>query len=197
MSQSELNIVKLQQMEHFQRVVKRKSIPELLGAGGHFAGIEGFPHYDSPICRIGPKDKFDAIREVIERCQVFGDLEDKDDFIEAVHRRERLQSTGIGHGVAIAHGKIEGIESVRVGLGICHEGIDFTSIDNGAVHLLFVIASNPERQNDYLHTLSWLMRFLKNTTLRRALVCPCLSLLDPESSCTAFVDQFRSHHFLQ
>lgn len=180
-----------------QRIPARELFPLLLGAGGHFAGIEGFPHCDSPICRITPRNKFDAIREVIERCQVFSSLQDMDSFVEAVHDRERLQSTGIGHGVAIAHGKVHGLDSVRVGLGICHEGIEFASVDNKPVHLLFVIASNPDRQNDYLHTLSWLMRFLKNSTLRQALVCPCLSLLDPESSCTAFVQQLRSHHFLQ
>ncbi|WP_245540131.1 PTS sugar transporter subunit IIA [Sediminispirochaeta bajacaliforniensis] len=182
-------------MQQMRRAVTREQIPELLAAGGYFAGIKGFPHFDSPICRITQKDKFEAIREVVERCQVFSEIVNKEGFIDAVCQRERLQSTGIGHGVAIAHGKFEGVGRVSVGLGICHEGICFDAVDNQPVHLLFVIASHPDRQNEYLKTLSWLMRFLKNATLRRALVCPCLSLIDPEGSCRAFVERLRSHHF--
>jgi nitrogen PTS system EIIA component len=182
--------------DDLRRTIRRKEIPFLLGAAGHFAGIEGFPHHDTPVCRIFRKDKFLAIREVIERSSAFNRVGDLSSFTDAVLAREELQSTGIGHGIALAHGKDESISRVSVGLGICHEGLDFDALDRKPVHLLFVIGSHPEMQNEYLRTLSWLMRYLKNESLRQALVCPCVSLVDPEGSCASFVEKIRSYHFL-
>ena len=52
-------------------------------------------------------DKFDAIREIIAGAQTFTEHPalDLHAFAEKVVERERLQSTGFGHGVAVAHGR--------------------------------------------------------------------------------------------
>lgn len=174
---------------------ERTRFTAMLGSSGYFAGVQGFPHCNSPICRICPQNKYDAIRNLIRRSPAFGEIRDIDGFVQTVIQREELQSTGIGHGVAIAHGKFEGVDRVAVGLGICSEGLDFDAVDQQPVHLLFVIASNPERQNEYLRTLSWLMKYLKNETLRQALVCPCLGLIDRAGACKSFVDSLASSLF--
>jgi len=43
--------------------------------------------------------------------------------------RERLQSTGLGHGVAVAHGRAAGVQRVLIALGPSREGIPYTSSD--------------------------------------------------------------------
>lgn len=126
--------------------------------------------YHDVICCIHETEKFAAIREVVYSCPVFSDLADKDHFIDAVVRRERIETTGIGRGVAIAHGKVRDIDRVRVALGISPQGVDFRSPGGDLVHLLFVIGSSPLRQVEYLKTLASIMRFVKHKTVRRELV---------------------------
>ena len=126
--------------------------------------------YHDVICCLQETEKFAAIREVVYNCPVFSGLDDKDHFIDAVVRRERIETTGIGRGVAIAHGKVRDIDRVKVGLGISAKGVDFRSPDGGVVHLLFVIGSSPLRQVEYLKTLASIMRFVKHKHVRNELI---------------------------
>ena len=53
--------------------------------------------------------------------------------------RERLQSTGIGEGVAIPHGALPQLETQYASLLIVPEGIDFAAIDGLAVNIIFAV----------------------------------------------------------
>jgi PTS system nitrogen regulatory IIA component len=119
-------------------------------------------------------DKFGALQELIRRAPVFGEIPDLPAFEQAVLARERLQSTGLGHSVAVAHGRIAGLERVLVALGISAKGIPYDSPDGAPVRLLFVIASPQHVSLDYLQLLSTLVRCLRNQPLRESL----LSTLD-------------------
>ncbi len=123
----------------------------------------------SALCFIKSTDKFDAIKEVIDSCSVFDRLHSRAAFTDAVFKREFLESTGIGHSVAVAHGKLPSITNVTIGLGISREGIPFESVDGKPVYLLFVIGSSPDRQSEYLSSMSTLMRYMRNTSFRRYL----------------------------
>lgn len=124
--------------------------------------VEGFS-----ICHLNGVEKFAAIDEVIDNCKIFNELLDnKERFRRAVHRREIIETTGIGHGVAIAHGKLTCIDKVRVGLGISEEGIDYNSKDGKPVHLLFVISSSPFTQINYLRALASILKSVHDESLR-------------------------------
>jgi PTS system nitrogen regulatory IIA component len=115
-------------------------------------------------------DKEGAIRELVGRAPVFRELPDLDRFADAVIQRERLQTTGFGHGVAVAHGRIPDAGRVLIGLGLSREGIPFDAPDGHPVHLLFVIASPPEMSLDYLQALSCLVRAMRDRGVREALL---------------------------
>jgi PTS system nitrogen regulatory IIA component len=115
-------------------------------------------------------DKESAIRELVSRAPVFGELPDLDRFTEAVIHRERLQTTGFGHGVAVAHGRVSQAGRVLIGLGLSRQGIPFDAPDGEPVHLLFVIASPPEMNLDYLQALSCLVRALREREVRQTLL---------------------------
>jgi nitrogen PTS system EIIA component len=151
------------------------------------------------ICCIGSTQKYYAIREVIRSCPIFGDLSDLESFTDAVIRREQLETTGIGRGVAIAHGKLKTIPRVKVGLGISAKGIDFDAADNLPVHLLFVIGSSPFRQIEYLRALAAIMQFVKMSDIRTELLQHTnLDFSDEHnSSCLRFLDMMASQHFLE
>ncbi|HAF85803.1 MAG TPA: PTS galactitol transporter subunit IIB [Sphaerochaeta sp.] len=148
----------------------------------------------SVICQLQATDKTKALVEVIDSCSIFQTLPDVERFKRGVLRRERIQSTGIGHGVAIAHGKILGIHEVHIALGISGEGIEFGSEDGMPVHLLFVIASSPAIQMEYLRSLSAILRSVHSETMRAHL----LSLKERQSDdhCHKFFSMMESQEFV-
>lgn len=148
----------------------------------------------SVICQIQATDKTKALLEVIDTCSIFQTLPDVQRFKRGVLRRERIQSTGIGHGVAIAHGKIQGIDEVRIALGISSEGVEFGSEDGQPVHLLFVIASSPAIQLEYLRSLSAILRSVRSETMRSHL----LSLKDRQVDdlCHKFFTMMENQDFV-
>ena len=119
-------------------------------------------------CIIEEKEKFAAIGEIIRECAVFDDVPSRACLYDAVRRREEEMSTGVGHGVAIAHGKIPGIMTTRVALGFSHDGIVYDEINAEPVHFLFVIASSPDNQADYLSTVSALLGWMHDEDFRKS-----------------------------
>ena len=85
--------------------------------------------------------------------------------------RERLGSTGIGHGVAIPHGKTPDLDRSMVVFGRSVDGIDFGAIDNEPVHLFFMLAA-PEASHAGLHlqALARISRLVKDAEFRSALM---------------------------
>jgi nitrogen PTS system EIIA component len=122
------------------------------------------------ICDLHGADKYEAIGDLIRRAPVFQALPDRQALVEAVAARERLQSTGLGHGVAVAHGRVPGAAGVLVALGVHRTGIAWDSPDGEPVRLLFVIASPLAVSLEYLQVLSNLVRCLRDSGTRACLM---------------------------
>jgi PTS system nitrogen regulatory IIA component len=118
---------------------------------------------------LSSHDKFDAIRELIHKAPVFAGLGCREKLEEAVVQREKILSTGLGRGVAVAHGTTDTIDDIIIALGISREGIDFDSFDDAPVHLLFVITNPPGRQMEYLVALSTVTRLVRDEVFRNSL----------------------------
>jgi PTS system nitrogen regulatory IIA component len=131
------------------------------------SGPTYFP--DNCVCTLSTTEKKQAIREMIRKLSPFRCVGDLKNFERDVIRREEVQSTGLGHGVAIAHG-ISCDGSIVIGLGISHPGITYDSIDHLPVHLLFMIATPPCREQEYLRVLSALVKLLRKPEFRDALI---------------------------
>ena len=158
-------------------------------------GLAFVAHFDpgSVIWELKSTDKFDAIREVISCARTFSELRGLDlgAFAEKVVERERLQSTGFGRGVAVAHGRTDQVSAPRIALGVSRTGIDFDAVDGKPVQLLFIVANHPDREVDYLHILSTLACMVRNEIFRRELLT-----CDHESDarrklCEVFADLLR------
>lgn len=130
----------------------------------------------SVIWDLQSTNNLDAIRETVFRSTVFHGIPglDVEQFAEAVVKRELEQSTGFGHGIAISHGRTDQIASSEIALGVSRQGIEFHAFDGRPVHLLFVVASHPDRQIDYLRILSSLATMARSELFRRELLsCLC------------------------
>lgn len=76
--------------------------------------------------------------------------------------RERLGSTGFGGGVAIPHGKIDGLDRVVGLFAKLAQPIDFAAIDEMPVDLVFLLLSPPEAGVDHLKALAGVSRKLRD-----------------------------------
>jgi PTS system nitrogen regulatory IIA component len=115
-------------------------------------------------------DKFEALRELIRRAPVFRAIDARAKLEEAVISREHEQTTGLGHGVAVAHGRVQGVPRVLIALGVSRTGILYDSPDGAPVNLLFLIASPPHLSLDYLQALSTLVRCIRDREARDSLI---------------------------
>ncbi|MDA3941345.1 MAG: PTS sugar transporter subunit IIA [Spirochaetia bacterium] len=126
--------------------------------------------FDCNLCELEATDKSDAIKELTLKSKSLKMLSNPKKFQENVIKREKSTSTGLGKGVAIAHGDCSENEKLIVALGISHKGIEFNSIDQKPVHILFLVANPPNSQKEYLHILSTIVGLLRHETFRRSII---------------------------
>ena len=82
--------------------------------------------------------------------------------VERLVERERLGSTGFGGGVAIPHGKIEGLNRVVGVFARLAQPIDFNAIDDMPVDLVFLLLSPPDAGVEHLKALARVSRKLRD-----------------------------------
>jgi mannitol/fructose-specific phosphotransferase system IIA component (Ntr-type) len=118
----------------------------------------------SVVNNLESTEKYCAIRELLAKAPVTSTLSNLEQIEKAVLEREKLFTTGLGRGVAIAHGKTAGMGKLLMLLGISEAGIDFQSLDGQPVHLIFLIANNADQTEEYIKALSTLARALRSET---------------------------------
>jgi PTS system nitrogen regulatory IIA component len=82
--------------------------------------------------------------------------------VERLLDRERLGSTGFGGGVAIPHGKMEGLSHVVGLVARLATPIDFQAIDGMPVDLVFLLLSPPDAGVEHLKALARVSRKLRD-----------------------------------
>ncbi|MBE6052410.1 MAG: PTS fructose transporter subunit IIA [Clostridium sartagoforme] len=96
-------------------------------------------------------EKIDTIRYL---AQLASDrLIDIEKYIEDVKAREEISTTGIGEGVAIPHAKSKGVKVPTVIIGKSKSGIDWQSLDDEKVNMIFLIAVPEGEGNEHLKIL--------------------------------------------
>lgn len=89
---------------------------------------------------------------------------------DSLFAREKLGSTGLGHGVAIPHSRAKGLKDVAGAFVRLKEAIPFDAPDGKPVNLLFVLLV-PEQATDlHLQVLSELAQLFSRRQLREALL---------------------------
>jgi len=82
--------------------------------------------------------------------------------LDRLTERERLGSTGFGGGIAIPHGKIDGLASV-IGVAVrLPAPIDFEAIDDLPVDLVFMLLSPVDGGPDHLKALATVSRMMRD-----------------------------------
>ena len=82
--------------------------------------------------------------------------------VERLTERERLGSTGFGGGIAIPHGKIDGLDHVVGLFARLAQPVDFASIDDEPVDLVFMLLSPTDAGAAHLKALAQVSRVLRD-----------------------------------
>ena len=89
-----------------------------------------------------------------------------EEIFESLISRERLGSTGLGHGVAIPHGRVKSSDETIGAFLQLQEGIDFDAIDNEPVDLMFALLVPEHSTEEHLQLLAKLAGMFSNPELR-------------------------------
>jgi len=95
---------------------------------------------------------------------------DASQVLDVVMVREHLGSTGIGHGVAIPHGRIPELHAPLLALARHRRGIDFDAIDGKPVHIVILLLAPEGGGKAHLELLAHLARILQQAPIREAIM---------------------------
>jgi len=105
-------------------------------------------------------DKKSAIEELIDLLAADGRVDNAAALKDAVWTREVTRTTGIGHALAIPHGKCDGIPKLAMAIGKPAEPMEFNSIDGKPVKLIVLLASPLDRTSDHIQALARISRLM-------------------------------------
>ena len=91
------------------------------------------------------------------------------DILRAVEERERVLSTGIGHGVAIPHGKSHRMQDLRLAAGATTAPVAFDALDGQPVRLFFLLVGPEAGAGGDVKTLGRISRLMRRAPLRERL----------------------------
>jgi len=124
---------------------------------------------EAVLLHLSATEKVAAIRELARPLIEADIIRDEDEFFAAILRRENLESTGIGLGVAIPHARTGAVVSTTLAFGRSDDGIDFNSLDGKPCHLVFLIAAPEDKKTEYIMTLARVSKLLRREDVRAAL----------------------------
>jgi len=124
---------------------------------------------DAVILDLGVRTKRDVLAEMAAALAKVEPQIEADRLLEVLLEREALQSTGIGEGVAIPHGKMPGLDRLVAAFARSNEGVDFESIDGQPTHHFFLLVVPEHSGGQYLKALARISRFFRDAAFRQSL----------------------------
>lgn len=116
-------------------------------------------------------DKEGVIRELVQLLIDGGEIENKskEKLVKTILAREALGSTGIGQGVAIPHGKSDGVKKMIAAFGISAKGVNYDSLDGEPTYIFFLLIAPADTAGPHLKALARISRLLKDKFFRDSL----------------------------
>ncbi len=119
---------------------------------------------------LGASNKPGVLRELVGLLLRVSPELDPNLLVETLMKREKLQSTGIGDGFAIPHGKSDAVPQIVACVGRSRSGVDFQSLDGQPTHLFFTLLVPTAQHGMHLKALARISRLLKEPGVREGLL---------------------------
>ncbi len=124
------------------------------------------PNAVIPALKVNGKKQ--ALQEIAARAAELSGLNERTVF-ETLLQREKLGSTGIGHGIAIPHGKLPKLERLFGLFARLERPVDFESLDGQPVDLIFLLLAPEGAGADHLKALARVARLLRDPDIANKL----------------------------
>lgn len=107
-------------------------------------------------------DTESVLRAIAEHLEERGVVETSDPVEEALRAREEAHTTAMGHGMALPHATIAGLERPVLLVALAPEAIQFGPEDTDPVRLFFVLLSPPGREGEHIKLLARICRLVRH-----------------------------------
>jgi len=97
-------------------------------------------------------------------------IKDLEAIREAVLRREKVMSTGVGKGLGLPHAKTSAVDETLAALAILKDPVSFGAIDNQPVKMVFLLIGTEESKSQHIKILSRISRLMNRDEFRKQLL---------------------------
>lgn len=139
------------------------------------------------VANLRATSKKQAIQDLARKAADITGLHERAIF-EVLMERERLGTTGVGNGIAIPHGKLASLDKLYGLFARLEKPIDFQSIDEQPVDLIFLLLAPETAGADHLKALARVSRLLRDKT-----VCDKLRGTDQSEALYALLTEETAH----
>lgn len=144
------------------------------------------PHAILPSLKAGSKKQ--ALQDMARKASELTGQHERAIF-DVLLERERLGTTGVGHGIAIPHGKLSNLDRVHGVFARLERPIDFDAIDEQPVDLIFLLLAPDHAGADHLKALARVSRLLRDQSM-----CEKLRGSDSADAIYALLTQHEASH---
>ena len=123
---------------------------------------------DAVLPSLHAQSKKQVLQEVAGTAARLTGIPEREIF-DTLLQRERLGSTGVGQGVAIPHGKLRGLDRLVGVFARLSRPVDFDSLDDQPVDLVFVLLAPEGAGADHLKALARIARILRDPAMAQKL----------------------------
>lgn len=116
---------------------------------------------DAVVANLKASSKKQALQDLAKRAADVTGLHERAIF-DVLMERERLGTTGVGNGIAIPHGKMPTLENLHGVFARLDKPVDFDSIDEQPVDLIFLLLAPESAGADHLKALARVSRLLRD-----------------------------------
>lgn len=114
--------------------------------------------------------KTEIINELIDLFKNDPRVTNLDQVRDAVLQREKIMSTGVGKGFGLPHGKTEGVKEILAAFGISRKPVQYQSLDNLPVTLIFLLVGKENMVSSHIKLLSRISRMMNKDEFRENLL---------------------------
>ncbi|MBD3320989.1 MAG: hypothetical protein GF350_07855 [Chitinivibrionales bacterium] len=125
---------------------------------------------DGVVTDLKGKTRWDAIPELCGSLAAASKNLAEKDAAEAVLKREEIMGTGLEKGLAVPHGRLDGIDKPVIAFGRSLSGIDWDSRDGHASHFVFLVLSPLKEEGVQVQILAAIARFMNQPNIQSRLM---------------------------
>lgn len=116
--------------------------------------LSNFTAPELVFAQLDVPDRDSCLRTLVHRLRDAGRIREPETLLSEILAREEVETTGIGHGIAIPHARSDTVLASVVMIATLAEPIDFASIDGEPVDIVVLLAGSRELPGQQLRVLA-------------------------------------------